>query len=43
MPLTRREFMAASAVGVASLGHAAEPPAKTGMGVLLYSYGIRAR
>jgi sugar phosphate isomerase/epimerase len=43
MRLTRREFVATSAVGVASFGIAAEPPAKTGMGVLLYSYGIRSR
>jgi sugar phosphate isomerase/epimerase len=44
MSLSRREFVAASAVGVASLGAAADqPPAKSGMGVLLYSYGIRAR
>ncbi len=44
MHLSRREFCAASAVGVVSLGSAAEAqPAKTGMGVLLYSYGIRTR
>jgi sugar phosphate isomerase/epimerase len=43
MPFTRREFVAASAVGMASLGVATEPPAKTGRGVLLYSYGIRSR
>lgn len=36
--LTRREFAAASAAGLAP---AAEPP-RSGMGVLLYSYGIRA-
>jgi sugar phosphate isomerase/epimerase len=44
MSLTRREFVAASAVGVATLGVAAEAqPAKAGMGVLLYSFGIRSR
>jgi len=44
MSLTRREFVAAAAVGVASLGRAAQaPPAKVGMGVLLYSFGIRTR
>ena len=44
MPLTRREFMAASTVGVASLGMATESrPTKSGMGVLLYSYGVRSR
>jgi sugar phosphate isomerase/epimerase len=43
MSLTRREFVASSAVGVASLGIAAELSPKTGMGVLLYSYGIRSR
>jgi sugar phosphate isomerase/epimerase len=39
--LTRREFVAASAVGVAGFASAADPP-RAGMGVLLYSYGIRA-
>lgn len=39
--LTRREFVAASAVGVAGPAPAAEPP-RSGLGVLLYSYGIRA-
>src|SRR5262249_7844557 len=44
MPLTRREFVAASAVGVALLDATAKPPvAKSGMGVLLYSFGIRSR
>lgn len=43
MSLTRREFVATTAVGVASIGVAAEPPPKTGMGVLLYSFGIHAR
>lgn len=41
MTLTRREFVAVSAVGVAGLASAAEPQ-RSGMGVLLYSYGIRA-
>lgn len=42
MTLTRREFFAASAAGTASVA-SAEPAARVGMGVLLYSYGIRAR
>lgn len=43
MLLTRREFAAASALGVASLGSANEPAPNAPMGILLYSYGIRSR
>jgi sugar phosphate isomerase/epimerase len=39
MPVNRREFLAASAAGVVGLG--ADVP-RPGLGVLLYSYGIRA-
>lgn len=39
MSLSRRDFLATSAACVASLG--GQPP-RTGLGVLLYSYGIRA-
>jgi sugar phosphate isomerase/epimerase len=42
--LTRREFVAGGAVGLSTLGTAADPPRATcGLGVLLYSFGIRAR
>ena len=43
MPLNRRQFATAAAAGVPALGTAAGPPPKTGLGVLLYSFGIRAR
>jgi sugar phosphate isomerase/epimerase len=42
MPLTRREFGAALLAGAAT-ARAAEPPARSGLGVLIYSFGIRAR
>src|SRR5262245_16337723 len=41
MTVTRREFLAASA-GLATLGAASAEPPRAGLGVLLYSYGIRA-
>lgn len=44
MPLTRRQFVASAAVSVSTFGAcAAEPSPKSGLGVLLYSFGIRAR
>ena len=44
MPLTRREFVAKATVGVGALGSANEPDSrKAGMGIVLYSFGIRAR
>src|SRR5438093_948401 len=41
MTVTRREFLAASTAGLAAAGTAAEPP-RPGLGVVLYSYGIRS-
>ena len=42
MTITRREFAAASAAGLGALAPAADPPPRSGLGVVLYSYGIRA-
>jgi sugar phosphate isomerase/epimerase len=41
MTVSRREFLAASAAGFAAVGTASEPP-RSGLGVVLYSYGIRS-
>jgi sugar phosphate isomerase/epimerase len=43
MPLTRRQFVAGAVLGVAASAAAADPPPAVDLGLLLYSYGIRAR
>jgi sugar phosphate isomerase/epimerase len=43
MTLTRRHFLAGAALGAAARASAADEPPAVDMGLLLYSYGIRAR
>ena len=43
MPLTRRQFVASAAACTSVLGATCAAPPRTGLGVLLYSFGIRAR
>src|SRR5436190_9413957 len=42
MPLTRREF-GATLLAAPSVARAADPPPRSSLGVLMYSFGIRAR